>query len=55
MRAPVTNRFSSVPVIQHPPVFLNLEANIEGGCSLIEAACRLHHRYGGQQGCPGKA
>ena len=29
-----------VAVVQHPPVFLNLEASIEMACSHREAACR---------------
>jgi len=33
-----TQSLPKVAVVQHPPVFLNLEASIEKACSLIEAA-----------------
>ena len=38
MKPPVTNRPFKVAVIQHAPVFLNLEASLEKACPLVEQA-----------------
>ena len=36
MNESIRERLASVAVVQHPPVFLNLDASIEKACSLVE-------------------